>query len=365
MKFLFLTFQIVFGALYLQIITSRQDNIDQYNLLATEWPHISKKFSYCDFLVTTPTSAFSFIDDSSPDIPNDKPQIGEVFINYTPLKKVSNVSFPFITNGAFQRDLNVQYQLDFSNETFGNQTSINIMPYLLEELILSGKYIKAQCEEKYLGNLVDEVTCQVYYKLIGVCLLFDSTKGKILPHLPAGCANYPNLNPYPYAQYDLIKVQSGESLRRVNSLGFFQIRDYRDPYVYLMSLNCNGGFCASKKQSGEILIVSGILLLLVIWIVPVFLLIAYCVLKEGTIYSLSDIQEKNDLTRPNPFISPESYYENIENSSKNDQFPQELVDEQLVEIKRDDTNEQYVEIKTDNMDQQTVEIKMDEPINEK
>lgn len=314
----------------MQIITSRQDNIGVYNEMAIQWPTYYKTFSYFEFLIVAPTAAYSMIQENSVDRPNDRPQIGETFNTYEPLKMVSNVSFPFILNLPFKKSLSDNFRLEYGNETFSNKTTFKLSPFLLEEVRLTGKNTKTQCEDNYGGILVDDYTCEVYYKLTGVCLLFDGTSGRLYTNVGAGCANYPSINPYPYAQYSVINVQSGESLKRVSSNGQFVVRDVHDPYIYLLGLNCNGGFCESKRQSGEILIVSGILLLLVIWIVPVFLSIAYCVLKEGTFYSLSDIQEKNDI---NPHFKPETFYENVEHGSKEITVEIEEVMEDHVEIK--------------------------------
>lgn len=102
------------------------------------------------------------------------------------------------------------------------------------------------CEEQHKGVLVDDYTCEVYYKLVGLCLLFDSTNGMISPYQYSGCGNYPNVNPYQYAKYELINIPGGASLKRISSTGLVTLRELNDPFSFLQNLKCDEGFCENN-----------------------------------------------------------------------------------------------------------------------
>jgi hypothetical protein len=179
------------------------------------------------------------------DIPNDNPFIGETFRTYDALKYVSNDTYRFVDQTDFTKGLKFALSIKSFNGTEETYTTLYFYRFLYQRLTLQGKYLKKTCEEQFLGLLVDDFTCEVYYKLNGICLVFDSLTGNFVTNVGGVCRNYPLFNENPNAQYSLIDIHNGQTLRRVDSFGFIEIRDIHDPYVYVMNLDCNGGFCDS------------------------------------------------------------------------------------------------------------------------
>lgn len=236
----------VLGGINLGTKSSRSSNIDYYNQLASNWTFTKPIFQQYWFRVVTDyVQNANVTADETTEVPNDTPSGSEVFKTYSALKYTTGSSFPLILNSVFETNKKLTVTLMYSKNKDGPYIilpSFQVVQYYLDSQYIIGSSASLTCTNTYQGYYRGLNTCLVYYALNQICLLFDSSNGKLID---GGCGMY-NSFIDTRGSYSHIDSNYARSQSPMSYFGPLIIRDIRDPEAYLISLNCGNSFCESQ-----------------------------------------------------------------------------------------------------------------------
>lgn len=237
---------IVLASINLGTKSSRSQNIQQFNYLASNWTSTKQIFQGYYFKVVTDYVQNGNVSiDETNEVPNDTPGTGEVFKTYPSLKFSTAANFPLVLNSIFEHNLKLTVTIMYSKNINGPYIilpSFQITQYYLDNQYIIGSSASSTCTNTYQGYYRGLNTCLVYYTLNQICLLFDSSNGKLVE---GGCGTFNSFIDLK-GSYSHVDSNYARSQSPMSFFGSLIIRDIRDPQAFLISLNCGNSFCESQ-----------------------------------------------------------------------------------------------------------------------